>query len=105
MIATNPSGDVGKIDQNGIAVVVDKPDHPACSRNYVSVQLDTFQHCLVEGLTYVQVANILGYQGTLGAEAGGSEVWQWNGREGVLTATFSGGRLVSKSQAGLISGI
>jgi hypothetical protein len=102
-IAVDPNSNIGKIDQNGITVIVDKPSDPACSRTYVSVELDTFQNCLITGLTYVQVANILGYKGTLGAVNGNTEVWQWNGREGTMIATFIDGRLVSKSQSGLVS--
>jgi hypothetical protein len=102
-LPVDPNSVIGKVDQNGVTAIVDKPNHPACSRDHVSVKLDTFEHCLTQGLTYVQVANILGYKGTLSAQADGVEVWEWNGNEGVLIAKFADGRLVSKSQSGLIS--
>jgi hypothetical protein len=97
----NPNSAIGRVDEFGVTVTMDRPDHPACSRKTVSVKLDTFENCLVPGLTYVQVANILGYKGTLGAESGGSQVWDWNDGSGVLMAKFENGRLVSKSQSGL----
>jgi hypothetical protein len=97
----DPSSVIGRVDEFGVTVIMDKPNHPACSRKFVSVKLDTFENCLVPGLTYVQVANILGYKGTLGAESGSSQVWDWNDGSGVLMAKFENGRLVSKSQSGL----
>jgi hypothetical protein len=98
----DPNSAIGQIDQFGVTVTTDKPSHPACNRKFVSVKLDTFESCLVPGLTYVQVANILGYKGTLSAQASTVEIWQWNdGQDRLLTAKFEGGRLVSKSQLGL----
>lgn len=74
----------------------------ACHRKYVSVKMDTFEKCLTEGLTYVQVANTLGYAGTLLAQSSNAETWQWNSGEGkYLTVTFVNGQLVSKSQINL----
>lgn len=97
----DPSSYVGQKDQFGAVVVVDVPKLPECSRSFVSVKLDTFQNCLVDQLTYVQVANALGYPGRLQAESGDSQIWRWSGRDGVVMASFVNGRLVSKSQSGL----
>jgi hypothetical protein len=98
----DPSSNIGKSDQNGVTVTVDVPKAPACSRAYVSVKLDTFEQCLPDGLTYVQVANVLGYRGTLQTKSGGTEIWQWNDGEGkYLSVIFDNGKLKSKSQLGL----
>jgi hypothetical protein len=100
----DPSSNIGKADQNGVTVTVDVPKAPACSRTYVSVKMDTFEQCLPDGLTYVQVANVLGYRGTLQTKSGNTEIWQWNGREGSLSIVFDNGKLKSKAQAGLQPG-
>ena len=81
---------------------IEPPTGEACERSYVSVKLDTFSQCLVEGLSYVQVANTLGYAGTLVASSGSAETWQWNDGGGkYLSITFVNGKLISKSQIGL----
>jgi hypothetical protein len=99
----DPNSNIGKVDQTGTTIMVDMPNHPSCSREYVSVKLDTFENCLIEGLTYVQVANVLGYRGELQAKSGDTEIWQWNDGSGkYLSATFFDGKLVSRSQIGLI---
>lgn len=86
-------------------VGVEVPTHPSCSRKYVSVKLDTFENCLVDGMTYSQVANVLGYAGKLQSQSGSIEMWQWNNGEGkYLSAMFSEGKLISKSQIGLEPG-
>jgi hypothetical protein len=84
------------------ASLVEVPTSESCKRNYVSVKLDTFQECLVEGLSYTQVANTLGYAGTLTSSSGSVEIWQWNGGTGkYLSAVFVSGKMTSKSQVGL----
>lgn len=86
------------------SVLPEVPNHPACNRKYVSVKLDTFQNCLVDGMHYIQVANILGYAGTLQAQSGETEIWQWNnGDGGFLSASFSNKKMVSKSQVSLVA--
>lgn len=91
-----------KTDLAGIPISVEVPQHPACSREYVSVALDTFDSCLLEGMTYYQVASTIGYRGTLQAKSGDTEIWQWNAGTGkYLSATFSKSKLTSKSQIGL----
>lgn len=85
-----------------IASRVKVPDDPACHRNHVSVKLDTFQNCLLNGMTYVQIANILGYRGTLTSESGNLQDWEWNDGSGkYLSVTFVDNRLDSKSQINL----
>ncbi|MEG4177605.1 type IV pilin-like G/H family protein [Microcoleus sp. S13_C3] len=97
------SPDSLKSDSTKVGVEV--PTHPSCSRKYVSVKLDTFENCLVDGMTYSQVANVLGYAGKLQSQSGSIEMWQWNDGEGkYLSAIFSDGKLMSKSQIGLEPG-
>jgi hypothetical protein len=95
----NPNSDVGKVDEMGVTAVVDAPSAEPCQRKYASVKRDTFDQCLIEGLTYVQVANMLG-RGKMASKAGNTEIWQWS-NYGVITATFRDGKMVSKSQSGL----
>ncbi len=100
--STNPNSNIGKTDEMGVTVSVDVPDKESCKRTHVSVKNDTFQECLLDGLSYVQVANTLGYKGKLSTKSGNTEIWQWNGGTGqYLTATFVDGKMISKSQAGL----
>jgi hypothetical protein len=101
----DPSSNIGKADQNGVTVTVDVPKAPACSRTYVSVKMDTFEQCLPNGLTYVQVANVLGYRGTLQSKSGNTEIWQWNDGEGkYLSIVFDNEKLKSKAQSSLQPG-
>ena len=96
------TGDMGKRDVQGNTVTVNVPDNASCHRRYVSVKLDTFNDCLVEGMTYVQVANTLGYRGELQSQSGSIKLYQWNDGSGkYLSASFEDGRLSSKSQIGL----
>lgn len=101
----DPNSSIGKVDQNGVNVTVDVPKAPACSRKSVSVKMDTFETYLVDGLTYVQVANLLGYRGELQTKSGDMEIWQWNDGAGkYLSATFNDGKMVSKAQVDLEPG-
>jgi hypothetical protein len=78
------------------------PSDPACNRPHVSIKLDTFQSCLVEGMSYIQVANILGSAGTLQAQSGSAQVWEWgDGNGGFLFVSFRDQLMISKSQTGL----
>jgi len=99
---TNPNSNIGKTDETGTVVTVDLPDNPACQRKTTSVKLDTYENCLVEGLTWVQVANVLGYKGNERSRSGSTHIVQWSdGSGGYITATFVDNKLQSKSQIGL----
>lgn len=81
---------------------IEIPAIEPCNRSYVSVKMDTFSQCLIDGMSYNQVVSVLGYPGTLTASSGSAETWQWNDGQGkYLSAVFINGRLVSKAQAGL----
>ena len=96
------TGDMGKRDEQGNTITINVPANASCHRRYVSVKLDTFNDCLVEGMTYVQVSNTLGYQGELQSQSGSIKLYQWNDGSGkYLSASFENGRLSSKSQVGL----
>lgn len=78
------------------------PDKEECHRKYVSVELDTYTNCLLEGMSYVQVGNIIGFKGNEIVASGDSKTVQWPGRDGALiTAVFVGDRLHTKSQLNL----
>ena len=82
--------------------LVEVPDLEPCKRGFVSVHLDTYQECLLEGMTYEQVANIIGFKGTPGASSGSSEIWHWRGRDNeIITVLFDKTGLSSKSQVNL----
>jgi hypothetical protein len=101
----DPDSKIGLVDQFGVTVSVDVPKAESCTRKYVSVKLDTFNECLPEGLTYVQVANALGYKGELQSKSGDVELWLWNGGSGkYLSGQFVNGKLTGKSQVGLVNG-
>ena len=104
-VSVDSPSDIGRADQTGVKITVDVPKDPVCSRTHVSVKMDTFEKCLVEGLTYVQVANVLGYRGELQTKSGNAEIYQWNDGAGkYLSATFANGKLMSKAQVGLEPG-
>lgn len=97
------NSNIGKRDQTGTVIKLDTPNRPECHRKYQSVKIDSFENCLVLGMTYVQVANVLGGPGELQAEAGNTQIWQWNDGAGrYATASFSDGYMVSRSQIGLV---
>lgn len=95
----DPSGEIGQVDEMGVTATVGTPQAEPCKRKYASIKMDTFTECMVDGLTYVQVANMLG-RGTMASKAGNTEIWQWS-NNGVITASFVDGKMVSKSQSGL----
>lgn len=99
------SSNIGEVDETGVKITVDVPKDPACSRTHTSVKMDTFEKCLLEGLTHVQVANALGYRGELQTKSGNIEIHQWNDGVGkYLSVTFANGKLMSKAQTGLEPG-
>lgn len=81
---------------------VEVPEKEECHRKYVSVELDTYTNCLLDGMSYVQVGNIIGFAGNEVVSSGNSKTFQWLGRGGALiTVSFVGDRLISKSQINL----
>lgn len=67
--------------------------------------------CVLEGMSYYEVANAIGVEGEPRGASGSVEVYGWNGVwtggyaiiEGQMSATFQNGILVSKAQYGLPS--
>lgn len=98
---SNPNSAIGKTDQFGVVVKIDIPSFPECQRKYQSVEKDTFEKCLIEGLTFVQTSNIIGFAGDLSSKSGTYEVRQWSNGMKIITASFKDGYLISKSQVGL----
>ncbi len=61
-----------------------------------------YQQCIKEGMSYVEVANIIGFNGEENSSSGSTITYTWsNGEKGVMTAVFQNNRLSSKLQTGL----
>ncbi|MBD2076257.1 hypothetical protein H6F86_20720 [Phormidium sp. FACHB-592] len=102
--AAKPAKDsnIGKVDATGTTVVVDVPDNPVCDPETTQTTKEVFETCLIESLTFVQASNVIGFKGELVSQAGTTEIRKWTARgDGVIFATFSDGKLVSKSQSNL----
>lgn len=78
-----------------------------CFPSYQRLTLDTYNLCIKEGMSYVQVANIVGNPGTNYGESGAVEVWNWGGtgvietNPGMMSVNFVDDRLAGKTQSGL----
>jgi hypothetical protein len=78
------------------------PDKPSCHREFVSVKRDTFDECILIGMSYRQVIEVFGYRGKLVSQADRVEIWEFNGGSGKeAMLTFTDGKLSIKSQSGL----
>ena len=77
------------------------PDNPECHKTTSSLTLEMFQNCFPDGMSYENVAQIIGYPGTVITQSGNSKIYTWNGSSGTMAAQFINNRLVSKSQSGL----
>jgi hypothetical protein len=90
-----------------VATLPDVPSHPACSRKYVSIKMDTFQNCLVDGMHYIQLNQQEPHtypQGRCWEMSRDFEIWEWaDGDGGFLSVSFRGQKMVGKSQVGLAS--
>jgi hypothetical protein len=101
-VASNPNSLIGQKDGQGFEITVDTPENPACQAKTVSVTMAVFETCLVNGMTYIQVSNIIGFAGEIMADSGTAKLYSWSGRGGsVITANFLSGKMFSKSQSGL----
>lgn len=100
----NANSDIGKTDARGIVITTDTPDAPLCHPAYYQVKKEVFETCLVDGMTFVQVSNAIGYEGVLVSQSGNTEIMRWQAgadNERMIIGTFRDGKLVSKSQVGL----
>jgi hypothetical protein len=60
-----------------------------------------FQKCLSKGMTYAQVDQVIGLNGTKLSSVGSIATYQWQNSNHKVIATFHHDRLISKSQIGL----
>lgn len=79
-----------------------------CYPEFQRLSMETYQMCIREGMSYVQVGNVIGNPGTNRGQSGNVEVWNWNENvngetDGSMSATFVNGELASKAQYGLDS--
>ena len=80
------------------------PDY--CFPEYQRLTLDTFNLCIQKGMSYVQVANVIGNKGNINAVSGSVKNYSWGetgtlSPDGGMSATFINDRLVSKAQYSL----
>jgi hypothetical protein len=92
---------IGKVDETGTTVVVDVPDDEVCRPKTVSITKAVFETCLIDGLTFVQVSNTIGFEGNLVSQSGNTQIRRWSNGGKILLGTFRNGKLVSKSQVNL----
>ena len=79
-----------------------------CSPAFQRLSLETYTLCIHEGMSYVQVGNVIGNPGTNHGQSGNVSVWNWTENvhgesDGSMSATFINGKLASKAQYGLDS--
>ena len=71
-------------------------------RPHVHLTYRKFQECFVEGVTYGDVATMIGTHGRLVQQSGPMSIYQWGSVEyGMVTIAFSDSRLISKNQINL----
>jgi hypothetical protein len=117
-IAQGDSKTVGQIneEEKGVSAIAETvkvqefalgslPEY--CFPDHQRLTLDTYNLCIKEGMSYVQVANIVGNAGTNYGKSGAVEVWNWGGtgvietNPGIMSINFVDNRLAGKTQSGL----
>lgn len=75
-----------------------------CHPGYQNLTLDTYNECIHYGMSYVEVANVIGNTGTIMAETASSKIVSWGGtgdvmsHDGTMSATFINNELTAKAQ-------
>jgi hypothetical protein len=73
-----------------------------CNLPYSALIMAMYQQCIKEGMSYVEVANIIGFNGEENSSSGSTVTYTWsNGEKGIMTAVFQNNKLSSKAQTGL----
>ena len=106
---TNGSSEIPRtsaagVTPNPIAVKMGYP--PAgtdvCNLPYSALIRQMYEQCFTEGMSYVQISNIVGWQGEEVSRTGSSVTYRWgDGKDGSMLLIFESDRLISKSQTGL----
>lgn len=68
--------------------------------NSVQITMDKFKS-IENGLTYNQVCEIIGFQGTLASEQGSIKEYTWTSNEQTIKVMFLNEKVMSKGQSGL----
>ncbi|NES92065.1 MAG: hypothetical protein F6K13_24130 [Okeania sp. SIO2B9] len=85
-------------------LVTDKTGY--CYPEYQRLTLDTYNECIILGMTYNDVVEVIGNYGNAISESGGFLVWSWNENNngktsGKMIITFANGKAVKKTQYNL----
>ena len=93
---------VEKPIQQETSTEVQIPSDPECNRDYQNVSLALFNTCILTGMSYEQVATMIGTPGELQSQSGSTDIYKWgNGSNGFIFVMFTNGKVVSKSQGNL----
>lgn len=98
------NGDQRPTHPETLAVLAGNPPSgvDVCNLSYTALIMKIYQECISEGMSPIEVSNILGWTGTETSNSGSTVIYTWrNHNEGIMTATFKDNRLISKSQVGL----
>lgn len=99
-----PETSMAGVKPNPIAVKEGYPPEGTdiCNLPYSALIKEMYEQCFHEGMTYVQVSNIVGWQGEEVASSGSTSTYQWgDGDSGTMTLTFENDKLLHLSQNNL----
>lgn len=99
-----PKTSLAGVTPNPIAVNEGYPPEgtDVCNLPYSALIRAMYEQCFSDGMSYIQVSNIVGWKGEEITRTGSSTIYQWrDGDGGSMTFTFDNDRLVSQSQTGL----
>ena len=87
------------VTPNPIAVLKGYPPEgtDVCNLPYSALTKAIYDSCINEGMSYIDVANTVGFEGQEQARAGDSVTYRWGASEGSMSAFFTDGKLVSKN--------
>ena len=87
-----------------LAVLAGNPPNGTnvCTLEYSALTKLMYENCFPEGIGYIQMSNVIGWAGENVSQSGDTTIYKWGGGEqGILTATFTKGHLIQKSQVDL----
>ena len=99
-----PQSSMAGVTPNPIAVKKGYPPKGTniCNLPYSALIRAIYEQCLSEGMSYIQVSNIVGWKGEEFASSGSSVTYRWgDGKNGSMIIVFENDRLIYKSQNGL----
>jgi len=111
VLAAGPEGNAIKIPKTSSAGITPNPiaikqgfipeGTDVCNLPYSALIKAMVETCVSEGMSYVDVANLIGYKGEEAAKSGNSTTYIWKSNEGMMSATFIDDKLTAKTQQGL----